>query len=370
VFRVTALRTIEANLDSISRTPKLQRHEMLRYVHRPLLRRLDYRPLDANVDVTGSCVLPKLSSICQTKYVRHDSFVPGLGVGSNNYSGLGQVYPTRKNFSGEQLKKFSETAKHIYEELGPWAADYFILESIARLRRAGETEKEVYLECKDYEKAFLIETLSKIPTTGLQNDFSAGNSPQISPKFARLLSFLMAEDQPEFSGLIFVRRRATVSVMHELLSVHPATKDRFHCAPYVGWSNTASRKQNIGELLDVREQRETLTDFRDGRKNLIIATDVLEEGIDITACHLVICYDSPPNLKSFVQRRGRARQKQSTFAIMLAEGDMDGTLNNWQQLEEEMIRAYQDDARRLQEASTLEMISEEVTDRFRVESTG
>lgn len=367
---MTALRTIETNLDSISRTPKLQRHEMLRYVHRPLLLRLDYRPLDANVDVTGSCVLPKLSSIGQTTSARHDSLVPGLDAAANNYSGFGHVYPTKKNFSGEQLKKFHEKAKHIYEELGPWAADYFILESIARLRRVGETERERYFGCTNYEKAFLIETLSKIPAKGLQSDISAGNSRQISPKFARLVSYLVAEDQPGFSGLIFVRQRATVSVMHELLSVHPATKDRFHCAPYVGWSNPASRKQNIGELLDVREQRDTLADFRDGRKNLIISTNVLEEGIDISACHLVICYDTPPSLISFVQRRGRARQKESTFVIMLAEGDIDGTLKNWQQLEDEMIRAYQDDARRLQEASELEKISEEVTDRFRVESTG
>ncbi|KAK5548299.1 Dicer-like protein 2, partial [Exophiala xenobiotica] len=52
-------------------------------------------------------------------------------------------------------------------------------------------------------------------------------------------------------------------------------------------------------------------------KNLIIETDVLEEGIDVTACNLVVCFDVPSNLKPFLQRRGRARQEQSTFAILL-----------------------------------------------------
>ena len=106
-----------------------------------------------------------------------------------------------------------------------------------------------------------------------------------------------------------------------------------------------------------------------GGTNLIIATDVLEEGIDVTACHLVICFDKPPNLKSFIQRRGRARQGQSTFAIMLADDDVSASLNSWQALEEEMIRVYQDDARLLQEVSNLESIQEEVEDEFRVEST-
>jgi ERCC4-related helicase len=171
-------------------------------------------------------------------------------------------------------------------------------------------------------------------------------------------------------GLIFVRQRATVSVMSKLLSTHPKTRDRFRCAPYVGLSNSASRKQNIGELLDPRDQPRTLVDFRQGRTNLIIATDVLEEGIDITACHLVICFDKPPNLKSFIQRRGRARQEKSTFAIMLADDDVSASLNSWQELEEEMLRVYQNDARLLQEVSDLENIQEDVEDEFRIESTG
>ncbi|KAK5188552.1 Dicer-like protein 2 [Exophiala xenobiotica] len=63
--------------------------------------------------------------------------------------------------------------------------------------------------------------------------------------------------------------------------------------------------------------REALTDLRAKAKNLIIETDVLEEGIDVTACNLVVCFDVPSNLKPFLQRRGRARQEQSTFAILL-----------------------------------------------------
>jgi ERCC4-related helicase len=155
-----------------------------------------------------------------------------------------------------------------------------------------------------------------------------------------LISFLTKEEHGKFSGLIFVRQRATVSVMSKLLSTHPKTRDRFRCAPYVGLSNSANRKQNISELLDPRDQSRTLDDFRQGQTNLIIASDVLEKGINITACHLVICFNKPPNLKSFIQRRGRARQEKSTFAIMLADDNVSASLNSWQELEEEMLRVY------------------------------
>jgi ERCC4-related helicase len=91
---------------------------------------------------------------------------------------------------------------------------------------------------------------------------------------------------------------------------------------------------------------DTLDDFRYRRKNLIISTNVLEEGIDITACHMVICFDKPPNLKSFV-RRGRARQENSIYAIMLAGNDASTSLNDFQKLEEEMLQTYLDDERLL-----------------------
>jgi ERCC4-related helicase len=217
---------------------------------------------------------------------------------------------------------------------------------------------------EDEERACLLKKLSQIPTARVRTDFTANFCPQISPKLDQLISFLVNADNAEFSGLIFVRQRATVIVMADLLIIHPKTKNRFQCSSYVGLSNSGSRKQTIGELLDIRAQRETLIDFRDGRKNLIIASGVLEEGIDITACRLVICYDSPPTLKSFVQRRGRARKKKSKFAIMVSNDDTSLTFHKWQKLEKEMIRAYQDDAWRLQEVSDLENISEDVPDKF------
>ncbi|KAK5262154.1 Dicer-like protein 2, partial [Exophiala xenobiotica] len=92
--------------------------------------------------------------------------------------------------------------------------------------------------------------------------------------------------------------------------------------------------------------REALTDLRAKAKNLIIETDVLEEGIDVTACNLVVCFDVPSNLKPFLQRRGRARQEQSTFAILLVRnGQSEDKIPHWQQLEAEMIRLYQDETR-------------------------
>ena len=126
----------------------------------------------------------------------------------------------------------------------------------------------------------------------------------------------------------------------------------------------------MAELLDRKVQQDTLREFRAQLKNLIIATDVLEEGIDVTACNLVICFDPPMNLKSFIQRRGRARKERSDFAIMFPQDDENCKLNTWRLLEEELVREYQSETRGLQNIMVMESTEEEVDWKLEVEATG
>uniref|UniRef100_A0A0K0FMH5 RNA helicase n=1 Tax=Strongyloides venezuelensis TaxID=75913 RepID=A0A0K0FMH5_STRVS len=74
--------------------------------------------------------------------------------------------------------------------------------------------------------------------------------------------------------------------------------------------NTRMTKQSPAE------QKLTLDDFRSGNVNIIIATTIAEEGLDIEECNLVIKYNVGGNEKSLIQRRGRARA-QNAKSILL-----------------------------------------------------
>ncbi|KAJ5083277.1 hypothetical protein N7456_012704 [Penicillium angulare] len=357
------LQTIEANLDAVCKTPRAHRMELLAHVHRPHLERVKYPAYEEGHQLTGTKLLPALTSCIRTYDMGRDPYIEMLRQQPETEDEADKFAMSGKTFCLEQLTKFREQCQHIYEELGGWATDYFIQASIERLRGfAGRETGLSKIACD--ERAHILKVLLSIPAP----DEPIGD-PHISAKLETLILFLANMDHPEFSGLIFVKRRATVSVMSQILSIHPATKDRFRCAAYVGWSNGASRKDTLGDLLSRGAQKDTLLEFKTGQKNLIVATDVLEEGLDVSSCSLVICYDKPSNLKSFVQRRGRARHQESTYAVMTSSEDELLDLEKWQSLEKAMVEAYQDDEKKRQEASAMEETDEEVTEWLEVPST-
>lgn len=70
--------------------------------------------------------------------------------------------------------------------------------------------------------------------------------------------------------------------------------------------------------LEHRRQEEVLKRFRIHDCNLLIGTSVLEEGMDLPKCNLVVRWDPPLSYRSYVQCKGRARASQAYHIILVA----------------------------------------------------
>ncbi|KAH0835062.1 Dicer-like protein 2 [Fonsecaea pedrosoi] len=324
------MNTVERNLDAIAVTTKLHRDELFRFVHRP-----DLVPLVYKIDclANASTALERLRQICSAQAV---SPAPTDALRSKSIPQL----PWK-----EQLAKFRTKAHHVLNELGPWATDLFILESIKVLEKSGGHNTGLLFSWTDQEHRVLTKLLCKDPVLSqLQYDIAPSHN-NVSKKMACLLSFLGSRDASQSTAIIFVQQRVITGLLSQLLSAHPSTSGSFQCAAFVGMSQNRSKKYNLPELLDMKEQLQTLASFRARAKNVIVATNALEEGIDVRACNLVICFDLPQNLKSFIQRRGRARQEKSVFALMFSEEESQDRLAAWKTLEDDLQRLYQDASR-------------------------
>ena len=94
-----------------------------------------------------------------------------------------------------------------------------------------------------------------------------------------------------------------------------------HVRP-VRFVGQATKKNDKG--LKQKEQIEIIQKFKDGHYNVLIATSVAEEGLDISEVDLVVFYDTVPSSIRAIQRRGRTGRKRSgRVIILMAKGTKD-----------------------------------------------
>ncbi|KAM8920949.1 endoribonuclease Dicer isoform 1-T1 [Pelodytes ibericus] len=124
-------------------------------------------------------------------------------------------------------------------------------------------------------------------------------------------------------GIIFVDRRYTAVVLNRLIK--EAGKQDPELA-YIssnfitGHGIGKNHPRNKQMEMEFRKQEEVLRKFRAHETNLLIATSIVEEGVDIPKCNLVVRFDLPSEYRSYVQSKGRARAPISNY-IMLADTD-------------------------------------------------
>lgn len=69
---------------------------------------------------------------------------------------------------------------------------------------------------------------------------------------------------------------------------------------------------------------------------------MLEEGVDVKQCNLVIKFDRPLDMRSYVQSKGRARRAGSRYVITVEEKDTaacDSDLKDFQQIEKVILES-------------------------------
>uniref|UniRef100_A0A8C9DLG1 RNA helicase n=1 Tax=Prolemur simus TaxID=1328070 RepID=A0A8C9DLG1_PROSS len=136
-----------------------------------------------------------------------------------------------------------------------------------------------------------LEILEKI----LRKQFSSPNSPR---------------------GIIFTRTRQSAHSLLLWLQQQPGLRTMDIRAQLLIGAGNNSQSTHMTQ----RNQEEVIQKFRAGTLNLLVATSVAEEGLDIPQCNVVVRYGLLTNEISMVQARGRARAGQSVYSFVAAEG--------------------------------------------------
>lgn len=146
------------------------------------------------------------------------------------------------------------------------------------------------------------------------------NETNATPKVLTLINLLKCFDvdsktRQNFCGIVFVGRKRTAIALVKLLLGQPSLNFLKVEALY-GHDEVDGRNG-----MDSDAQQATLSRFRKGKTNLLVATSVAEEGLDILPCNCVIRFDLFAHHVAYVQSRGRARHKDSRFIMMVQRDD-------------------------------------------------
>jgi len=123
------------------------------------------------------------------------------------------------------------------------------------------------------------------------------------------------EVDPQSRIMVFTNYRDTATSLLQFLKDDPAIR----AVRFVGQS---SREHDEG--LSQKKQAEILAKFRAGDFNVLIATSVGEEGIDIPATDMVLFYEPVPSEIRSIQRKGRTgRARAGRVVVLMAKGTRD-----------------------------------------------
>ena len=266
----------------------------------------------------------------------------------------------------EIVKLYLEDCLHLLLNLGLWCAHDFAVTGLHCIEDEmmdigdhydSEWDKSLIYFGRTLLQIFVHKSKEVLAHPDLQNEIPL--TPKVKSLFLHLGDSAISSGEVEVSnssncsgnnkgsnkllGIVFVERRTTAVTLCKLLrkkkEEDPDLK-HIRCAYIVGHNEgKGGNFLRRDAKMKVKEQNRALDMFRQEKYNLLIATSVLEEGLDVPKCNTVIRFDFPPNFRSYLQSKGRARAKVSTYLLFIDEeeaGKKFADLRNYRDLEKKL----------------------------------
>jgi len=137
----------------------------------------------------------------------------------------------------------------------------------------------------------------------------------IHPKKSMLRALAIDSLADDGQILIFTEYRDTAEDLTDFFNNH----DNISAHKFVGQSNKANSSG-----MSQKEQKNVVDEFRDGKYDILVATSIAEEGLDIPEVDLVVFYEPVASPLRKIQRAGRTgRQMAGEVKILVGKGTMD-----------------------------------------------
>nr|AJA90780.1 Dicer-like 3 [Pinus canariensis] len=222
----------------------------------------------------------------------------------------------------KQIRSIHGNILYCLEKLGSFCAYKAV--QIYMERHKIDSSLEIDIEALDgiqrTKNGFLEEALEVLKDAmpsgmerflGMQEDNLVGvKEGLLTPKIHVLLRCLLSYRQvKEIRCIIFVDRVIAATVISRLIK-------ELDCLSYIS-SDYLAGETGLLDIIGPKPKQNTLDLFRTGKVNVLVTTNVTEEGIDVQDCRSIIRFDLPSSVRSYIQSRGRARRPESDYIVLL-----------------------------------------------------
>lgn len=202
----------------------------------------------------------------------------------------------------------------------------------AMMRTAGAIKLTHAIELLETQGVkFLYEFLKRIEKSKKRTDARLFKDPRIRecvklcevlsisdiehPKLGKIVEIVkkLLDERPDAKIIVFANYRATVDKINKILNESGISSDVL-----------IGQTMKEGKGLTQQQQIDVLNRFRNGEFNVLLGTQVIEEGIDVPSIDYAIFYESVPSEIRHIQRRGRVgRQSVGKVMFLLTKGTRD-----------------------------------------------
>lgn len=241
------------------------------------------------------------------------------------------LHPTRPRKLKEVSNLFEEV-KNELDELGVFGA-YLALKAIrvqyGLIKKKPQQNRQflqVVNKCISYVDQLTDVINDELDFDNLTSEKIFINSSTKVRALIRLiiLKFNACDRIRDLQCLVFVERRYSAKCLYHLLRFYAEHEPTFCIIkPDFVVGINGEIPESIEDIMSINSNKLALDKFRDKITNLICSSSVLEEGIDLQMCNLVIMFSAPTTFRCYLQTMGRARVRNSDYIFILRDENVD-----------------------------------------------
>lgn len=245
------------------------------------------------------------------------------------------------------LESMIEDFKYHVNEMGSFGGILSLMSSLIQLeitKRFSETNqyrKIVEVCITSFERGIKSMKTDLNLMEFTQEGIFMNSSNKVKQLIKLLMKFFQDSKDKNFQAIVFVKRRLTAKIIYHILKAIKLNDPNFPInADFVVGVND-DIPESIENIVNTSFTHLAIEKFKRKETNCIIATSVLEEGIDLQMCNFVVVYDEPTTYREYVQGKGRARSDESDYVVIVESSkkdDFNKKVLNWKEVSETLNR--------------------------------